>query len=632
MIQCIINGHKAYPLSTSSIKVTYANQYVTDDGQYTYDITFPMNILANREIFNNVSRFEVNKKLAKYDDCKLYCNGMLIMSGVGTVLSITQNEVKLQILGGKSRVKYNSRFNKHYIDEIDLGKASAPGKTFAAATSLSDILLGTKSMTGYILSADKKAFLGEKGKYTFVPVNDESSENLVANFIGVDMTGKLAGSPVPYIQNVAVQPNLNYILSKVLEVEGYKVVQNDFDCEPWSRLYIASAFKTLELNKALPHWSSYTFLEEYRKLFNASISFDENTKTVRIVKASELTANEEIAFEPIDEYSVDYDEDGSLNTLDTKNIEYNLGNSTNRDDYEVIPKKVMDSFEIVEFDELAQNERLSVNSRAASWDGPSLTPDIDNYTQSWSEKKKKTTIIHKNDCYYVYFVTDERNEGWKMCGFWSPLIRYEDSDDYIDLNISPAVIIYKVFDNLKDAFGLTNCRRSLLSVPNDKEAEFKDMATDENGFAYVTVQDAIEDESSLDESEDDQECMNVFFLGDELQPVDYWFGGNNIPAGFALTRWPTIFTDYHKDNGYDGDIKASLRLNSIEANSIGVLHNAAVIDNHNSIEIKFRSRGIPDPSHIFVFRNKRYICEKIEIEVRDDMIEPVKTGYFYMMS
>ena len=31
-----------HSISTSSIKVTYANQYVTDDGEYTYDITFPM--------------------------------------------------------------------------------------------------------------------------------------------------------------------------------------------------------------------------------------------------------------------------------------------------------------------------------------------------------------------------------------------------------------------------------------------------------------------------------------------------------------------------------------------------------------------------------------------------------------
>lgn len=100
MITCIINGHRAYPISTSSIKVTYANQYVTDDGEYTYDITFPMNILANREIFSNVSRLEVKKNIAKFDDCKLYVDSKIIMSGVGTILSVNQQEVKLQIVGG----------------------------------------------------------------------------------------------------------------------------------------------------------------------------------------------------------------------------------------------------------------------------------------------------------------------------------------------------------------------------------------------------------------------------------------------------------------------------------------------------------------------------------------------------
>ena len=97
MITCIINGHRAYPISTSSIKVTYANQYVTDDGEYTYDITFPMNILANREIFSNVSRMEVKKNIAKFDDCKLYVDSRIIMSGVGTILSVNQQEVKLTI-------------------------------------------------------------------------------------------------------------------------------------------------------------------------------------------------------------------------------------------------------------------------------------------------------------------------------------------------------------------------------------------------------------------------------------------------------------------------------------------------------------------------------------------------------
>lgn len=71
--------------------------------------------------------------------------------------------------------------------------------------------------------------------------------------------------------NLAVQPNLMYIFRKVVEYEGYTLKRNDFDCKPWNLLYIASAYKTRELRRALPHWSSYTFIEEFRKLFNATI-------------------------------------------------------------------------------------------------------------------------------------------------------------------------------------------------------------------------------------------------------------------------------------------------------------------------------------------------------------------------
>ena len=49
MITCIINGHKAYPISTSSIKVTYANQYVTDDGEYRVSGFLRLVILYNYE-------------------------------------------------------------------------------------------------------------------------------------------------------------------------------------------------------------------------------------------------------------------------------------------------------------------------------------------------------------------------------------------------------------------------------------------------------------------------------------------------------------------------------------------------------------------------------------------------------
>lgn len=623
MITCIINGHKAYPISTSSIKVTYANQYVTDDGEYTYDITFPMNILENRVIFKNVSRLEVKKNVAKYDDCKLFCNSQLIMSGVGTILSVNEKEIKLQIVGGKSRIKFNDRMTKHYIDEIPFGTADKPGYTvdkgwsqgFKDLQKINDI---------YRLDEDKSQFLGVEGKWCFVPVRDETND-MIANFVGVDRTKQFIGYNAPYIMNLAVQPNLMYIFRKVVEYEGYTLKRNDFDCKPWNLLYIASAYKTRELCKALPHWSSYTFIEEFRKLFNATIVFDDILKTCSVINASELTTADSIEVEPMDEYTTDYDEDGSFSTSSTANLEYNLGNSANRDNYEVITKKVFDNFEIVHSKEL-----MGANKQFAST------------TLSWSEKQKRQTIIENFGNFYVYMVDENDNKSWKPAGIWSPLIRDSSSDDFVDLNISPAA---QVVENINFKSGLLEDkyyeRRCLLSMPNDKESDSKECDVDDDGYSYTSVQDALDDESALDNSEDEQECMNIFFiLPGRVQSTD----GSTTKLSWVgeKSRWPQFLTDYRINEGFrlgiahfeDSHFSLSLCMKSeFGTTSLGTLHaNGLKIDNKNCMEVKFKSDDIPDPSRIYIIRNKRFVCEKIEMEVKDDAIEPVYTGYFYMLS
>ena len=624
MITCIINGHRAYPISTSSIKVTYANQYVTDDGEYTYDITFPMDILANREIFKNVSRFEVAKNIAKYDDCKLYVDSRIIMSGVGTILSVNQNEVKLQIVGGKSRIKFNEKMTKHYIDEMDLGIADKPGYTVDKGWSQGFKYL-QKINDIYRLDDDKSKFLGVEGKWCFVPVRDETND-MIANFVGVDKTKQFIGYNAPFIMNLAVQPNLMHIFRKVVEYEGYTLKRNDFDCKPWNLLYIASAYKTRELRKALPHWSSYTFIEEFRKLFNATIVFDDILKTCSVINASELTTTDSIKIEPMDEYTTDYDEDGSISTSSTANLEYNLGGSANRGSYEVISKKVFENFE-------------SFHSEEISLDHQFVTT-----TLLWSEKKKRQTIIENFGDYYIYVEDENGKKSWKLAGVWSPLIRDKSSEDYVDLNISPAAQVVEDINFKTALIGEDKYyeKRCLLSMPNDKEPDSKESDIDDDGFSYTSVQDAIDDESTLDKTEDDQECMNIFFI----LPGRVQIGGPNqtrLSWVGMKSRWPQFLTDYriNEDYRYSGiaDIfhdtySLSLRkTREVGSTCLGSFHNIGLrIDNKNSMEVKFKSDEIPDPSQIYIIRNKRFVCAKIEMEVKDDAIEPIYTGYFYMLS
>lgn len=622
MITCVINGMAAYPAASQSIKLTYANQYVTDDGEYSYDINFPMSIMDNRRVFHNVSRFDVSKVTQKYNDCKLYVSGRLILSGVGTVISVTEAEIKLQIVGGKSRIKFNDKLTKHYIDEIPFGTADKPGYTVDKGFSQK---FKDKISEIYRLNEDKSEFLGAEGRWCFMPVRDETND-LISNFVGVDRNKQFIGYNAPFIMNLAVQPNLMYIFRKVVEYEGYSLKRNDFDCKPWNLLYIASAYKTRELCKALPHWSSYTFIEEFRKLFNATIVFDDIKKTCSVINASELTIADSVEIEPLDEYTTDYDEDGSFSTSSTANLEYNLGDSANRENYEVIPKKVFDSFEIVHSEELMGSDRQFAST-----------------TLLWSEKKKRQTIIENYGDYYIYVEDEDGNKNWKLAGIWSPLIRDSASDDYVDLNISPAA---QVVENINFKSGLLEDnyyeKRCLLSIPNDKEPDSKECDIDEDGYSYTSVQDALDDESMLDTSEDEQECMNIFFIlpgrvqtGDGTNTRLSWVGNKS--------RWPQFMTDYRINYGYRfsgiafiDDAYYSLALcmkSEIGTTCLGSLHdNGLKIDNKNCLQIKFKSEVIPDPSNTYIIHNKKYVCEKIELEVKDDQIEPIFVGYFYMMS
>lgn len=609
MITCVINGMAAYPAASQSIKLTYANQYVTDDGEYSYDINFPMSIMDNRRVFHNVSRFDVSKVTQKFNDCKLYVSGRLILSGVGTIISVTEAEIKLQIVGGKSRIKYNDRMTKHYIDEIaTFGTADKPGYTvdkgwsqgFKNFQKIKDI---------YRLDEDKSKFLGVEGKWCFVPVRDETND-MIANFVGVDKTKQFIGYNAPFVMNLAVQPNLMYIFRKVVEYEGYTLKRNDFDCKPWNLLYIASAYKTRELRKALPHWSSYTFIEEFRKLFNATIVFDDIRKTCSVLNASELTTADSVEIEPLDEYTTDYDEDGSFSTSSTANLEYNLGDSANRDNYEVISKKVFENFKIVH--------------STGTWDPQN---QFKGTTQSWSEKQKRQTIIECNGSYYIYVENEDGSKTWQLAGVWSPLIRDSSSDDYVDINISPAAQVVEDINFKTAVIGEDNYyeKRCLLSIPNDKEPDSKECDVDDDGYSYTSVQDAIDDESTLDKSEDDQECMNIFIIIPGEVQDDKKFSWVR-----AKSRWPKFKTDYRINKEYCGSTEGgfggngggtfkekypySLSICTKSTNDVvtlGCLHdNGLKIDNKNCLQVKFKSEVIPDPSNTYIIHNKKYVCEK----------------------
>ena len=648
MIVCSLNGKTAYPSSSDKIKVTYENQFVKDSGSYTYDISFPMDIARNRELFKNVQRLDVKKTVGDFEDCKLYADNRLIISGKGTVTSITNDVVKLQIVGGKSRIKYNSKFEKHFIDEIDY-------PSVVLDTGINKPVYD-KAGTGYpnmdqfqwmlFIDLTTGNFVGQKGVAVISPINDETNEVLanrvyLSKFSKIKINGvKFPSGTYAYMTNCSVSPYLVYVLKKVMEYEGYTIKRNDLDQSPWNRLVIVSACKSGKIKNALPHWTVYKFIDELRKFFNASFVFDEIGKTVSIMATNEMLTNDTQSYECEDAFSVEYDEDG-LDNIATSNIEYSFDDAANRDWREYISQSVQKSYTTKTY------SSMSALMAAA---------------EKMTTKERKTTIFK---CGHEYFIwadlpkdgnpeTEETAEQCTLCGLFNPIIRDMNSDTFQELNICPAAIYQRRIQNkdeswiqhIGDAIG--NPFVVVPSVTNEKEQSLEDMEVDDDGEYYYSVQDAMQGSSSETSSSStaDEGKIRVAFQAENVL---------NLKAHAAVAydkrldgedtnyRVPVLYTDYRiysqtLISSERGTLSLEFLPNRNEGRSFGngerkntftSRFGSVQIDKHNLITIKFITDDIPDPSKIFVFRNKRYISEKIEMNVTNDGIDKEKTGYFY---
>lgn len=657
MIFCTLDDKVAYPSTSDKIKVTYENQFIKDSGSYTYDITFPMAIAANRKIFGNVQRIDVKKNLADFETCRLYAGNRLVMSGKGTVTSITPDKVKVQIVGGKSRIKYNSKFQNHYIDKIVKWDEDFKSFTESNLANIKPVVTGQRTWSdgidhnALLFDPSKAAFLGKEGKFSFDPILN-TTDNIYTNAILAFGADNTAYSHV--LVNIGVQPWLMYTIKMVLKAEGYTVDRNDFDVYPWNRLVIATAargtvvngqdygsytyYGSLNTNDILPHMTVYDFLESVRKMLGGTFMFDDTSMKASFINKKEIKDNENVEYEAEDEFSCEHQEDG-LKSIETSNVKYAFEDSSDRDWKDVMSDEVLKTYDIKEFSSVTE-----MNTAATAM----------------SEDNRYRTIFYVNGDWYIYKGTsgagggggtfggggtrsstyntgqDSREGSVLAVGFFNPIIRDSESDTYEEIKSIPAVVAIEdrsastkstsesyytqhKTDIVKDAYGE-------WFVPS---IEMEEASVDENYTVYEAMTDGVESSSS-DESDYSDVTLPVFFQSKFMIDTT---NKKIVPAGehkAGVAYLPLVYTDYRQLDIFSKDISFNETM-SLSFKSLGLTDKgtATSINSHNEITIKFLTDDIPDPAKIFIFHNKRYVCSKVEMEVTNDGIDRVKTGYFY---
>ena len=329
--------------------------------------------------------------------------------------------------------------------------------------------------------------------------------------------------------------------------------------------------------------------------------------------------------EPVDEYTVELDENSTEQSLVTANLSFDMSGSSEHD-YDIIPDNVRESAPVLEYP--SRNEAFAA------------------YRQIDSEERKR--YIFKTPVgLFAGWDTDMSEEDgssnvkteFLQIDVFGPLIRDSDNESEITLKIVPVAIsrtVLEYHDFFSEAFGPVVPGKHpwrYISMENPTGNEYNrwgsnvdDPTVEEND---ATIQEFVEGEADIEKSEK-EDRMQVFFV-DDIEQISVSYAGWNKGTGFNALM---PFTDFQYKRMYDTSHRLwSLSLNPTAAEHyLGELHNTGYTFNMKAKYcVKFLADEMPDPTLVFIIRNKRFGCEKIEAQIDDRGLQQLMTGYFYEM-
>ena len=613
MIEVTIDGKRVVPLINSTTKVTLENPFLKDRDKWTMEFKFPLDIFENIQVFGHVKRLDVERTVQSYNDCIVRDTIGIIVRGVGIVTKVSETEVCLQIKSGMQKIAYRSDFEQVYIDQMEYNTGD-----IGAWVNRTDIPLLNRLSDG-------------QGRWAFPVVYDEVGKvvlnTIKAEYIPVAWDGNRESYHQPNvkytIRNAAVQPSLMFVLKEVLSNMGYALAGYDENFDYWEDManatnnlcfmFICNNRQTTSLAQALPHWSVKKFIDEVKNLFNITFIFDETNSTVSVKKSSTVYEQELVSYECLDEFSTEYEEQG-LATVNAANIQYNLSSSAYRkgDD---IQDDVLDAFEVRQYSGLYELEQ------AANGMGDNAYRVIFTCPLGW------------------YYVRNEDGQRKLKKALFQHIRRNKETET-VSLNIAPVAMGDVEFEHYVVEY------RKLAETTPQAEANLSQflynigevslwtismpcITSEARTGGGATVQQAVEENASVKQDEDER--MEVMYLN------------NSHTATIEHTAQDIIraLEDNHSyafnQRGWVCYLNIITYLCNTDklqffANTacLGNLHpQSASLEGRIPLSIKFFSDDIPDPTKVYVFRGKRFLCDKIEMEIIDGEIDKVKTGYFY---
>lgn len=290
----LIDGKRAALPENISFDFIAENRLFSDADDYTLAITLPLkDCPVNKQIFGNINRHGHGLQAAPFD-MEIHA-GKNTFRGSGIVTAVTQSDIKVQFLRGRSAQNYYSDLDEIYINNLDLGEVPkeyfnrdnvSVQTAWAGHSGGSDIVAipWVNSGTGNIQNDTRLGTPEELGTGTpsaWVPGCDQVwNAPKGSDDIQESEDYQLGLSWMPYLYDIAVA---------ICNAIGYQ-----FDFHVWrnSKFYHLLVCNAVPYTwdhlwaTLMPHWSVIEFFRNLEPLIEGYFDIDSVTKKIEFVPMS----------------------------------------------------------------------------------------------------------------------------------------------------------------------------------------------------------------------------------------------------------------------------------------------------------------------------------------------------------
>lgn len=615
-MQILINGSPAVLKAGSTFEYVSENLLFKEAEEYTMEISLPLaGCLQNQNIFGKVFRKDVTPITLVFD-CEIRDKGFY-KSGSIVITEITEAEIKVQFLGGRSAQNFNKKLDDTFINELDLG---GPSITSAADVS-PEIAMNPK--------------FSEFSCVCLPWVNGSGSADIIHNeMVPDEAAGEKKLKWGADVKNITWFPYLIYIAKQICQATGFS-----YDFEEWENDERMKYFIVCNVlpdswdiggwARSLPNWSVEEFFRKLEYFLGGEFDFNikESHISFRFTKSYDESLDPVILNDVIEVFTADITvEDPSCEYMECRNFKFKEQSFEQWKfmscDWYIDLMRKRNEFIIGSLVELNSLEELI---------------DIAEQYKSWNGFAGRGHAI--NNLYYVKSVnmfyafryaekellsTDSLgNKHWKFECFLQPVNSFGESMDQeegedikeVELEFVPACIDYTDKEHGLCLFVYPGSYSENVDADLDSWEESLNSNSD-NYEAPIQTTDTIR-KGKKDEK---PEYFNNIYLAYWKEPVVQSRQDKPLSprpfvenVEFGLGTYP-LYNDF------------SLRVND---GSIQKRYRGITVDKKRKHNFKFLSKVIPDPRAVFYIRGKKYLCESLTCSFSEEGRSELIKGVFW---